>query len=31
MRIMLEGEVESEVKGMARSLADIVEGEIGED
>ncbi len=31
MRIMLEGEVESEVKGMARSLADIVKGEIGED
>jgi phosphoglucosamine mutase len=31
MRIMLEGEVENEIKGMARSLADIVEGEIGED
>jgi len=31
MRIMLEGELESDIKRMARSLADIVKSEIGED
>jgi len=31
MRIMLEGELESEIKRMARSLADIVRSEIGEE